>query len=161
MLLVQLLTDHGRYVDDAAMVWAQATAARDGDADVATLDLSRPVIRAVLDSSPRSALLVALDAAEHVVGFAAVAPAPGDGTVAEIYYLGVRPDRWGHGVGRQLLQALPARLTAAGFAHAQLAVYTDNARAVALYEGLGWGLNGAPAPHARTGRLEQQYLLDF
>jgi len=161
VLLVQLLADHRQYVDDAAMVWAQATAVRDGNADVAPLDLSRPVIQAVLDSSPRSALLVGLDAQEHVVGFAAVAPTGGDGTVAEIYYLGVRPDRWGQGVGRQLLQALPARLTAAGFAHAQLAVYADNARAVALYEALGWRPNGAPAPHARTGRLEQQYLLDF
>lgn len=38
----------------------------------------------------------------------------------------------GTGVGRQLLQALRDRLTAAGFAHAQLAFYADNARAVAL-----------------------------
>jgi len=32
-------------IDVAAQVWAEATAARDGDEDVADLSVSRPVIR--------------------------------------------------------------------------------------------------------------------
>ncbi|MGH2910417.1 MAG: hypothetical protein ACRDK8_14120, partial [Solirubrobacteraceae bacterium] len=47
-------------IDAAAEIWAQATAARDGGVDVAPLSVSRPVIEAVVTSSPRSLLLVAV-----------------------------------------------------------------------------------------------------
>ncbi|HXB46672.1 MAG TPA: hypothetical protein VNW50_02845 [Streptosporangiaceae bacterium] len=40
-------------------------------------------------------------------------------------------------------------------------VYVDNARAVALYEGLGSRPCGAPAPHPRTGKPEQCYELQL
>jgi ribosomal protein S18 acetylase RimI-like enzyme len=151
----------GQYIDEAATIWAETTATRDGKAEIAPLDLARPVIRAVVDNSPRSLLLVALDADDRVVGFAAVEPGSPAESTAELRYLGVRPTSWGRGVGRQLLRALPSHLAAAGFVCGELAVYTDNHRAVKLYEGLGWVPYGEAAPHPRSGRLEQRYRLDF
>ncbi|MEH0971104.1 GNAT family N-acetyltransferase [Micromonospora sp. CPCC 205546] len=155
-----LPTIHERHIDEAATIWAAATAARDGGTEIAPLRLARPLIQAVLDSAPRSLLLVALDAA-RVVGFAAVGPAPADASTAEIRYLGVAPDGWGRGVGRQLLRAAPAHLAAAGFVRAELDVYVDNPRAVRLYESAGWLPHGGPTPHPRNGRLEQRYRLDW
>lgn len=156
-----LSANQGQYVDGAAEVWAQATSARDGQAQVPPLQLSRPIIQEVLDSSARSILLVAVEGHDRVVGFAVVAPVPEDETTAEVRYIGVHPDRWGRGVGRHLMAALPKQLGAAAFSHARLKVYVDNARAVALYEGLGWLPQHEPVPHAHSGRLEQQYLLNL
>ncbi|MGV9309553.1 N-acetyltransferase family protein [Nonomuraea sp. NPDC003727] len=150
---------HGQHIDEAATIWAETTAARDGDDEVAPLSLARPVIQAVVDSSPRSLLFVALGADERIVGFAAVEPVPADESTAEVRYLGVHPGSWGQGVGRHLMSALPDRLPAAGFAQAELAVYVDNRRAVKLYEGLGWLPYGEATPHPRSGRLEQRYRL--
>jgi 2-oxoisovalerate dehydrogenase E1 component alpha subunit len=68
----------GQFVDDAAQIWAEATAKRDNDPEIAPLALSRPVIDAVLSSSVRSRLLVAVDTTGHVVGFTAVGPSAGE-----------------------------------------------------------------------------------
>jgi ribosomal protein S18 acetylase RimI-like enzyme len=143
-------------IDEAAQIWAEATAARDGDEEVADLSLSRPVIEAVLARSPASFVLIAHD--ETVMaGFAAVEPA-GEGSAA-VSYLGVRPGSWGRGVGELLLRGVQSRLAAAGYQTAELQVYVDNTRAVALYERLGWRPLGTPAPHPRTGKPEQRYEL--
>ena len=61
-------------IDDAAQIWAEATAARDGDDEVAELAASRPIIQGVLDRSPRSLLLLARTADGTAAGFAAVEP---------------------------------------------------------------------------------------
>jgi ribosomal protein S18 acetylase RimI-like enzyme len=71
----------------------------------------------------------------------------------------VRPGSWGHGVGELILRELRVRLAAGGYRGAQLLVYADNGRAVALYERLGWRAAGAPAPHPLTGKPEQRYEL--
>jgi hypothetical protein len=84
----------GQFVDDAAQFWAEATAKRDHDPEVAPLALARPVIEAVLGSSRRSRLLVALDSIEQVVGLAASEPSAGDSAVADLRYLGVLPNLW-------------------------------------------------------------------
>jgi GNAT superfamily N-acetyltransferase len=151
----------GEHLDEAATIWAEATAARDGDAEVAPVSVARPIIQRVIESSPRSLLLVALDPAGQVVGFAAVAPTAGHDSTADIRYLAVRPGHWGGGVARQMMEALPGLLTAAGFTHGELDVYLDNPRAVQLYEGQGWRPYGDAAPHPRSGRLEQRYRLDL
>ncbi len=156
-----LVASRGHYVDEAAEVWARATAARDRAATVAPLELSRPIIQGALDGSARSILLVAVEADDRVVGFAVTEPVRADETTAEVRYVGVHPDRWGNGVGRDLMAALPERLRDASFTHAQLSVYIDNARAIALYERLGWLPHGVAVPHARSGRLEQRYLLNL
>ncbi len=46
-------------IDAAAQIWAEATAARDGEDEVADLADSRPIIQGVLDRSPGSMLLLA------------------------------------------------------------------------------------------------------
>jgi ribosomal protein S18 acetylase RimI-like enzyme len=156
--VIQVAGDHP-LVDQAAQIWAEATAARDGDHQVPSLDISRPVIQAVLDRSPEAFLLVARSA-NASVGFAAVEPvADSSQPAAEVSYLGVRPGAWGQGVGETLLREAARRLRQAGYVRAQLLVYDDNQRAVALYQRLGWQPRGRPTPHPRTGKAEQRYEL--
>jgi ribosomal protein S18 acetylase RimI-like enzyme len=146
-----------RNIDDAAQIWAEATAARDGDIEVPGLQLSRPVIEQVLNRSPRSRLLIARSRDGVAMGFAATEPHLGDDeSVAQLRYLGVRPSAWGQRVGETLLRELEVVLRASGFTRALLSVYTDNARATALYVRLGWTPSGQPQPHPRTGKPEQR-----
>jgi len=164
MALVKVVVaEAGEYVDDAAQIWAEATAARDGDVDAAPLDVSRPIIEAVVNRSARSLLLIALDVDGRTLGFAAAEPRSNAGGErrAELRYLGVRPDAWGVGVATQLLTTLRLQLKTAGFATAQLLAYTDNPRASALYRRLGWTPYGVPQPHPRSGRPEQPYTLNL
>jgi ribosomal protein S18 acetylase RimI-like enzyme len=148
-----------KHIAAAAQVWAEATAARDGLAEVPGPEVSGPVIQRALGRSSRALLLIARSADGTVVGFAAAGPLGGDQVTAELNYLGVRPGYWGQGIGEALLSALAARLKAADFARAELSVYTQNGRAAALYERLGWRPRGQPVPHRRTGRPEQRYEL--
>jgi ribosomal protein S18 acetylase RimI-like enzyme len=160
---VQVIVDRSRqHLADAAQIWAQATAARDGDAAVAPLELSRELIQQVLDTSPQSLLLITVDESGAVVGFATAAPrSPGDETTAELKYIGVRPDAWGRGAGSSLLLSAAELLREAGFAKVVLKVYGDNVRAVRLYEKLGWHRIGAGHPHGVSGRLLEDYSLDL
>lgn len=151
----------GEHLDDAAQIWAEATAGRDGDPDVAPLELSRPIIEAVLTASPRSLLLVACDHAQTPVGFAVTEPLRGDEHCAELRYLGVRPRAWGGGVATALLVALDHELVARGFTRAQLYVYVDNVRSVDLYRGMGWEPQSDIRVHPRSGRHEQRYTRDL
>ncbi|MDR7223961.1 GNAT family N-acetyltransferase [Aminobacter aminovorans] len=147
------------HVDRTAIIWARATAARDNDPDVATLDEARPVISRVLDSSEQALLAIAETADGTAVAFGAIAPMPGEDSVAELHYLGVDPDHWGKGAAAELLAGIAALLRERGFDSAELAVYSDNDRAVQLYERLGWRRLGEPVPHERSGRPEQRYRL--
>jgi ribosomal protein S18 acetylase RimI-like enzyme len=75
----------------------------------------------VADHMPPNALLVAVDKAERVVGYAAVHV-----DECEMFLLFVEPDFAGRGIGRQLLEAAHDTLRAAGrreaflFVHEQL-----------------------------------------
>jgi ribosomal protein S18 acetylase RimI-like enzyme len=160
---VQVIVDRAhQHLADAARIWAEATAARDGDAEVASLEVSGDRIHQALDASPQSLLLISVDERGSVVGFATAAPrSPGDETTAELRYIGVRPDAWGRGAGSSLLLSAAALLREAGFARAVLEVYADNARAVRLYEKLGWHRIGAGHPHGVSGRLLEDYSLDL
>jgi ribosomal protein S18 acetylase RimI-like enzyme len=152
------------HLNGAAQVWAEATAARDGDPDVAPLEFSRPIIARVF-GQPRAVLVIALDDDDQVVAFAVAEPLLADAeprrpaTSAEVQCVGVHPKLWGTGLGRQVIQYLCAELAADGFLNAQLLVYADNSRAVRLYQQLGWRPQGTPAPHPRTGKPEQCYHL--
>jgi ribosomal protein S18 acetylase RimI-like enzyme len=158
--MARLLRGDHSHIDGAAQVWAEATAFRDCDPDVAPLEDSRPIIARVFDQ-PRSALIVAIDDDSQVTAFAIAAPAL-DGTgglagAAEIEYVGVRPGRWGTGLARGVLELLCAELAEDGFTSAQLMVYASNRRAVSVYEHLGWRAEGDLRPHRRTGKPEQRY----
>jgi ribosomal protein S18 acetylase RimI-like enzyme len=148
-------------LEDAAQIWAEATAFRDGESEIADLADSLPIIEAVLDRSPQAFVLLARADGGGAAGFAAAEPITAEptGMRAEVTYFGVRPSMWGRGVGQLLLRQVQSRLTSAGYTHAELSVYAENVRAVALYERLGWQPVGAPTPHRRTGRPEQRYEL--
>src|SRR5215472_11119895 len=138
-------------VDAAAQIWAEATAARDGEDEVAELADSRPIIQAVLDRSPESMLFLARLSNGLPLAFAAVEPGRDqDRKVAELSYIGVSPHLFGHGLARELLTEIRSLLTARGYDRAELSVYTDNHHAIRVYEHLGWRPFGDPTPHVRT-----------
>jgi ribosomal protein S18 acetylase RimI-like enzyme len=153
-----------QHLEDAARIWAEATAVRDRESEIAPLALSREVIRAALDGSPRSLLLVALDESECALGFVAAVPRPasgGDAKPVELTHVGVDPAVWGGGVGSTLLRSTADALRAEGFSRAFLEVYEDNERAVGLYERLGWRPTGAVHPHPRSGRALRDFTLEL
>lgn len=142
-------------LDGAAAVWARATATRDGEEEIPSLDAARAVL---LDSlgDERSIFVVAVDGSA-VIGFATAEPA-GSPEVAEVRYVGVDPDRWGSGVGGVVMARLADELAAAGFLAAQLLVYADNGSARRLYERMGWAWDGQePSLHPRTGKPEVRH----
>ncbi|HTW06745.1 MAG TPA: GNAT family N-acetyltransferase [Acidimicrobiales bacterium] len=109
-----------------------------------------------LGASPheREAVLVAeLDG--QVVGFASVGPsrdgdADGVGEVRAIYLLA---DRWGQGMGRELMRAALDALRALGFTQASLWVLGSNQRARRFYEAGGWCPDGASKSDDSRGFL--------
>jgi ribosomal protein S18 acetylase RimI-like enzyme len=78
-----------------------------------------------------------------VVGFVAVGPAHDADADGELWAIYVRPDRWGMGIGRALIEAGEARLRELGHTSAVLWVFEDNPRARRFYEAAGWALDGA------------------
>jgi len=72
--------------------------------------------------------------------FTWVKPATGGGEadVAELYVLGVSPDRQGAGLGRRMLEATFVRMRAVGATTAHLYVEGDNEAALALYRRAGF-----------------------
>ena len=85
---------------------------------------------------------VAVDAATgELIGFCATSPERADGAVgphADIWTIGVRPDRQGHGLGRQLLRWGVQRLRGVGATDITLSVNGRNEGALALYESEGF-----------------------
>jgi len=94
--------------------------------------------RLVADHLPPNVLLVAVDEAEGVVGYAAVHP--GDG---EMFLLFVHPGCAGRGIGRTLLAAAHDALRAAGCPEAFLFVHEQNERALAVYTAAGYRPDGS------------------
>jgi ribosomal protein S18 acetylase RimI-like enzyme len=94
---------------------------------------------------PRKGTLVAEDG-EAIVGFADLRPARDHdrdpGSVGEITSFYVVPDRWGNGIGRQLMNAGVTALTRAGYLLATLWVLDTNVRAIRFYEAMGWRADG-------------------
>jgi ribosomal protein S18 acetylase RimI-like enzyme len=145
-------------VEAAAQLWADATAARDGADHFQSLAWTRPVIAAAIAEVTDSAMLTAVAADDHPIGFAVIqSSGPG---VAIVRYFAVRSAVWGHGVGRRLLSELTYFLSARGFAGAELWVRNNNDAAIGLYERLGWGWDGASRPNPDSGHLMLHYTLD-
>lgn len=76
----------------------------------------------------------------ELVGFCATSPIRRDGVVAhgEIWTIGVRPGRQGHGLGRQLLRWGISHLRELGAPDVELSVNGRNERALGLYESEGF-----------------------
>jgi mycothiol synthase len=87
-------------------------------------------------------IVVAEEAAsEELVGFCATDPVRRNGKLAEhgeLWSIGVRPDRQGRGLGRQLVRAGVERLRSIGIDDVRLAVNGRNAGAAGLYESEGF-----------------------
>lgn len=83
---------------------------------------------------PTRTYLVAVDG-DDVVGYAGTFAMPPD---ADIQTVGVRADRQGHGIARQLLVALLDDVEGRGARHTLLEVRADNVAALGLYESLGF-----------------------
>jgi RimJ/RimL family protein N-acetyltransferase len=56
--------------------------------------------------------------------------------------MGLLPEWRGQGLGRRLAEAALAKAGAIGLERVQLDVYADNSRAIALYENLGFSVEG-------------------
>jgi ribosomal protein S18 acetylase RimI-like enzyme len=118
--------------DEAATIWARATARRDGTGvrDVAE---TLPAVRRRL-ALPGATLLLARRNGE-AVGFAVVVPRT---SALEVYFLAVDPGAWSSGVGSRLLRAVDDHARSTGHRRLELWVIADNARAIATYERAGW-----------------------
>ncbi|MET0821102.1 MAG: GNAT family N-acetyltransferase [Aeromicrobium sp.] len=116
----------------AALIWARATARRDGreQRDVAE---TLPGVRRRLALDGATLLMAWRDDAP--VGFAVVAPQL---QALELFYLAVDRPAWGAGVASRLLRAVDDHARSIGHAHLTLWVIADNERAVATYERAGW-----------------------
>jgi ribosomal protein S18 acetylase RimI-like enzyme len=95
-------------------------------------------------------LVVAEDAGGEVVGYCRYGPGKDrdvDPTLAgEVYGLYVAPDRWGAGVGSELLRAAFGDLARLGRREVRLEVVEANARARAFYERIGFEADGPGGP---------------
>ena len=70
--------------------------------------------------------------------------------IGEFYVVGVDPERQGEGLGRRLMDAGFARLSARGIRIAALYVESDNVPAVALYRSLGFSDHSLDIQYARA-----------
>lgn len=88
-----------------------------------------------------------------LVGFCATGPIRREGVVlpeGEIWTIGVRPDRQGSGLGRQLLRWGSGYLRSIGAPHVSLSVNGRNERALGLYESEGFVRSGTRERWARS-----------
>jgi GNAT superfamily N-acetyltransferase len=67
--------------------------------------------------------------------------------VAELVAIYVEPSVWRRGVGGALLTAAAERAEARGYTQMSLWTFTENQRALAFYESLGWARDGAERVH--------------
>jgi ribosomal protein S18 acetylase RimI-like enzyme len=132
-------------VEPAIAVWRAANTARRGGCPVPAEQEAR--VRGIV-AKRDGFLLVAADAGAVVamgLGLQGLAddgagpPIPGLCHVAMVF---VAPDRWGRGVGGQIVDALLAAARARGYRRAQLWTHADNVRAQRLYERRGFAPSG-------------------
>jgi ribosomal protein S18 acetylase RimI-like enzyme len=130
--------------DDAAAasdIWARAQTSRIGTT-VSASEIA-PLIRSRLEAWGAIVLFGERDG--EPVSVAMASPArEGDGAgaviplVAHISIVATHPDWWGHGYARIVLTEMLGVLRADGYGGAQLWTQDTNARAIALYRGLGF-----------------------
>lgn len=107
-----------------------------------------------LSAKPGRVLLVLDDLDGSLSGFCDLIPsrdADAKSTTAEISAIYVSPDKWGRGVGQELLSAAVARAREDGFSELTLWVLDANLRARAFYEKFGFVLDGGTNEDDRWG----------
>lgn len=114
---------------DAVALWQECGLTRPWNDPVA--DLRRAL------QGPASTVLACVDGG-RLLGTAMVGH---DGHRGWLYYLAVREDARGRGLGRALVRACEAWTTAHGVPKLQLMVRTGGAPVVAFYEALGYETN--------------------
>ena len=91
----------------------------------------------------KGAFLLVADAAGEVVGMALVTPASSrPSEVAVVQMVFVAPERWGAGLGGELVEAVLSEARSRGYGRAQLWTHADNTRAQRLYENRGFHRTG-------------------
>jgi GNAT superfamily N-acetyltransferase len=136
----------------AVEVWRAANEARlGGRASPPTVQLER--LHAAL-REPDSFLFVADDGdisgmAVGMQGLADDGAGPPIGDLCHVGAVFVAPERWGAGLGGELVEAVLFEARSRGYGRAQLWTHADNPRAQRLYEGRGF---------RRTGREKQDDL---
>ena len=113
------------------------------------------------EGSVAQRVLVALEG-DEVVGTALVGSDGTEPTRGRLARLYVRPDRWGHGVGRLLHDTALEQLRAGGFGDATLWVLEHNQRAREWYERLGWQATGERKAVYAPARIDDlHYRVDL
>src|SRR5919112_5409610 len=91
----------------------------------------------------KGAFLLVADAVGEVVGMVLVTPADSrPAEVAVVQMVFVAPERWGEGIGTELVAAALGEAKTRGFERTQLWAHADDERARRLYEGRGFGRAG-------------------
>ncbi|WP_331236589.1 GNAT family N-acetyltransferase [Natronorarus salvus] len=96
---------------------------------------------------------VAEDGGSEAVGFAHVGPQTEAETLAELYRIYVRPERWGEGVGSRLLVDVIGRID--GYDRLGLSAFAENEVGIAFYEREGFERVGVEEVEFEGERYEE------
>jgi len=114
---------------------------------------AREMVRALLDGG--GVRVVAVNAAGSVVGWCDIERNPREGFRHRGRLgIGIMPLERGGGLGRRLMQAAIDAARAQGMERIELEVFASNARAIALYESLGFVREGL---RRRSRKLDGRY----
>jgi ribosomal protein S18 acetylase RimI-like enzyme len=140
-------------IREAAAIWSEATALRDGTLTARKAEELIPGIRWRL-SLDEAELLIARSSGK-AAGFTLYAPHP---DTLEIFYLAVHPDAWGRGVSSQLLRAVEKRAREMDRKMLELWVIDDNERAISVYEKNGFVSTDDTKDDSSSARTERRLL---
>jgi ribosomal protein S18 acetylase RimI-like enzyme len=99
-------------------------------------------VRSWIDHDP-AIVTVAADPESTVVGYTYANPTADDEATFSLAHIYVRPDRWGEGVGRQLLEHVERTVRSRGGERIRLGVMSENDRAIRFYEDAGYSRTDA------------------
>jgi ribosomal protein S18 acetylase RimI-like enzyme len=139
-------------IREAAAIWSEATAVRDGTLTARKVEELIPGIRGRL-SLDEAELLIARSSG-NAAGFTLYGPRP---DTLEIFYLAVHPEAWGRGVGSQLLRAVENRARELDRKMLELWVIEDNKRAISVYAKNGFVSTDDTKDDSCSARTERRF----
>lgn len=158
MLVVRLAHARSDFAA-AGDLWHDALVARTGTDEIP--DGQRERVRAFADD-PDAFLVIACDV-DATVGMAVGIPARSDRGAGPVIpgrihltTVAVAPDRWGEGIGRAVVADVLEEARRRGYTEAQLWTFATNARAIKLYEALGFERSGETQLSA-SGKLNLHF----